>query len=255
MRSPTWLDYLPRSLLIALSPFVLLHVFLGIADLYRPEKPDHGYSTGRDYGLIATVRPGGPADVAGLEVGDRILAINDVPITRFDALIRMTAEIEVGDVVRYRISREAAEREVSLVMGPIPVESRFQKTTLAATGLAFLAVGILVAWRRADAMAMVFYSLTLVFAFLFAPVPMHPSLAWNVEITILYVLAYLLLPALFLHFFLIFPFQRAIVARHPRLVRGLYATSLGLFCVGATLQVLFLAAQRYTLLPPPLILD
>ncbi len=249
MRSPTWLAELPRGLLIALAPFILLHIFLGIADLYRAEKPDHGYTSGRDYRSVATVRPGGPADRAGLRAGDRILAINDVPITRFDALIRMTARIEVGDVVRYRIAREGAEREVSLTMGPIPVESRFQKTTLAATGLAFLAVGILVAWRRADAMAMVFYSLTLVFAFLFAPVPIHPSLAWNVEITILYVLAYLLLPALFLHFFLIFPYRRKIVAAHPRLVRSLYASSLVLFAIGASLQVFFLAGQRHTLLP------
>jgi len=249
VRSPTWLAELPRGLLIALAPFLLLHVFLGIVDLYRAEKPDHGYTSGRDYRLIATVRPGGPADEAGLRVGDRILAINDVPVTRFDALIRMTARIEVGDVVRYRISREDGDREIALVMGPIPVESRFQKTTMAATGLAFLAVGFLVAWRRADAMAMVFYSLTLVFAFLFAPVPMHPSLAWNVEISILYVLAYLLLPALFLHFFLIFPHQRKIVAGHPRLVRWLYASSLALFCVGASLQVFFLAGQHHTLLP------
>lgn len=249
MRSPAWVAYLPRGLLIALAPFILLHIFLGIADLYRREKPDHGYSMGSDSHSIVSVRPGGPADQAGLKPGDRILAINEVPITRLDQLIRMTARIQVGDVVNYRVSRDGREIETSLVMGELPVQARFQKTTLAATGLAFLAVGILVAWRRADAMAMVFYSLTLVFAFLFAPVPMHPSLAWNLEIKILYDLSYLLLPALFLHFFLIFPYRKKVLANHPRLVPTLYGASLSLFAVGATLDVFFLVGRRHTLLP------
>lgn len=249
MKGPAWLSELPRALLLALAPFILLHVFVGIADLYRRDKPDPGCATGGDFQSIVSVREGGPADAAGIQVGDRILAINGVSFTRLDELVRMAARVQVGDVVRYRILRGAEEREIDLVMGSLPVESRFQRTTMAATGLAFLAVGLLVAWRRADAMAMVFYSITLVFAFLFAPVPVHPSLAWNLEVKILYDLSYLLLPALFLHFFLIFPYRKRLVVEHPRFVHALYAGSLVLFLAGATLDAFYLLGQRYTLLP------
>ncbi len=240
---------LPRGLLIALAPFVLGYTALGIADSFRPDKPDPGYTTGSDLQLIVAVHPGGPAQRAGFQVGDRILAINGIVATRFAEIIRMTAAIEVGQPVIYRLGRGSATSETTLVMDAIPPEARFRKATVAATGLAFLAVGLLVVLRRQDAMAIVFYSLTLVFAFLFTPVPTHASLAWNLAITILYALSFLLLPALFLHFFLIFPARAPLARNHPRLIPTLYGSALCLFAVGSLGYILLLVGNRDSLLP------
>jgi sigma-B regulation protein RsbU (phosphoserine phosphatase) len=249
MNRASYARHLPRGFLIALAPFLLLHIALGIADSFRSDKPTNGYTIGRDAQSIVAVQPEGPAEHAGLRVGDRILEINGVPVARLDELIRSTAAIRVGERVRYRVARGDETIETSLVMGALAPEARFHAATVAATGLAFLAVGLLVVLKRPDTMAIVFYSLTLVFAFLFAPVPTNASLIWNLAIKILYDLCFLLLPALFLHFFLIFPYRVRAAREHPRLVPAIYATSLALFAAGAALDVLYLAARRFELLP------
>ena len=108
---------LPRASLIALAPFLLLYIGLGIADSFRPDKPDTGYATDRDLQLVVLVHPGGPAERAGFRVGDRILAINDVPATRFSEIVRMTARVKVGEPVAYRLERDGQAVDATLVTG------------------------------------------------------------------------------------------------------------------------------------------
>jgi sigma-B regulation protein RsbU (phosphoserine phosphatase) len=235
--------------LIALAPFLLAHFAVGLADVFSPSATSTGYTTTRDFQSILSVEPGGPADRAGLRPGDRLISIDGTPVSRLDVLIRKTARLRVGDEVAYRVVRDGAEMEIVLVIGPLGREQRVQTTTLAAVGLSFLAVGILVVLRRGDTMAIVFYSLTLVFAFLFAPAPEHPSLEWNLFIKALYNLCYLLLPALFLHFFLIFPTRQRVLRRHPRLPVAIYSGSALLCAAAIVLDTLFLLGQRYELLP------
>lgn len=248
MRARERLAALSPGLLIALAPFVLGYILFAIASVLRPSKAEPGYMLGRELGTVVAVEEGGPAARAGILPGDRILAMNGVPMAHLDAIIRLTARARAGDALVHRVERAGKTFEVAVAVLPVSRETRLRRVSVAATGLAFLAVGLLVVLRRRDAMGLVFYSLTLVFAFLFAPPPALDSVSWNVGVKLLQSLCYLLLPALFLHFFVIFPYRVRAAREHPRIIPALYAPGLALFAVASVLDVLYLSGQRYELL-------
>lgn len=68
------------------------------------------------YPVIVRVRPGSPADSAGLMVGDTLIAYNGVDITRNRVRLAPPAGTQV--IVRYR--RGGVEREVVLTSMPVP---------------------------------------------------------------------------------------------------------------------------------------
>lgn len=72
------------------------------------------YRTG--YPVIVSVRPGSPADSAGLMVGDTLVAYDGVDITRNRVLLAPPAGTQV--IVRYR--RGGNEREVIMTSTPVP---------------------------------------------------------------------------------------------------------------------------------------
>lgn len=71
---------------------------------------------------IASVTPGGPAEEAGVEPGDVIVAVNGEPVDKGDGdRARSTPEglrdLEVGDTVTLTLSGDAGEREVTVEAG------------------------------------------------------------------------------------------------------------------------------------------
>jgi len=78
---------------------------------------------------VASLIVAGPADRAGVEAGDVILAINDVDVTTADELIREIQLYKVGDRVTLRVARQGGKQQedVTVVLGEldlsaIPVE-------------------------------------------------------------------------------------------------------------------------------------
>jgi regulator of sigma E protease len=63
--------------------------------------------------IIDQVVPGGSADRAGLQPGDRILAIDDVPIAAWEDLVRMV-QASPGRALSLRIERGGIAREISV---------------------------------------------------------------------------------------------------------------------------------------------
>jgi len=63
--------------------------------------------------VIDRVVPGGPAERAGLSFGDRIRAIDEVPIESWDALVRKV-RASPGQDLRMRVERNGVEREITL---------------------------------------------------------------------------------------------------------------------------------------------
>jgi len=82
---------------------------------------------GVEYGaLIGTtggdeaVFPGSPADVAGLQAGDVIVAINGEQITVDTDLSMLIIPHDPGDTITLRVLRDNTEREVEVILGELP---------------------------------------------------------------------------------------------------------------------------------------
>ena len=73
---------------------------LGIA--YRSQDPINGQP------IVGSVRPGSPAAAAGLEPGDRLVSIDDRPITRIADAKHAVAPRYAGDRISITLSRETA---------------------------------------------------------------------------------------------------------------------------------------------------
>lgn len=96
--------------------------YLGVSSqpitLEAAEQLDLGRTTGV---LIVDVVDGGPADEAGLELGDVIIAFNDVEIRDFGELISyLFTKTAPGDTITVTFIREGSETETELVVGARP---------------------------------------------------------------------------------------------------------------------------------------
>ncbi len=74
----------------------------------EPGDPYLGF--GVDENLVATVPEKSPAAEAGLETGDRILALNGTKVKSFAQLKEIIAQLTAGAEIEYRIKRKGASR-------------------------------------------------------------------------------------------------------------------------------------------------
>jgi len=70
--------------------------------------------------LLAAVTKGGPADKAGLKVGDVITAVNNHDIEDEHSLSFRIATLEIGSEAKFKILRASAEKEISVKMEAAP---------------------------------------------------------------------------------------------------------------------------------------
>ena len=76
-------------------------------------------------GLVATrVESGGPADQAGVKVGDRVRSVNGVPIQTVEDAQRAIYGAGVGDKLKLGIERDGHARSVELTLVEAPRESK-----------------------------------------------------------------------------------------------------------------------------------
>lgn len=74
--------------------------------------------------VIATVQPGSPAQKAGLQVGDRIVSINDRPVRSFDDVYPVVQD-NTGTDIAFRIARDGSEISRSIVPVIVVEKDRF----------------------------------------------------------------------------------------------------------------------------------
>ena len=70
--------------------------------------------------LVTEVEDGGPADEAGLEKGDLIVAYGSAPVSTIDDLHRVLTEKEVGRRALITVFRNGGRVEISVVPGETP---------------------------------------------------------------------------------------------------------------------------------------
>ncbi len=190
-------------------------------------------------GLVNVVAPGSPAHRAGIRVGDRVVAVDGVPLADHEGLRRAAAETSFGSTVEYRVERDGQSLVIPVRLGS-PLSSGAAAGFLLSSllvGMAFLGISLLVAWNRPESRsALVFYFMSVAGAAAFFLWPVW-QLEWpglrgvapagfNVVVALLlgvYLVLSQLLVNLLLHLALVFPHERPVLRRWPEAVGWLYA--------------------------------
>jgi two-component system NtrC family sensor kinase len=160
-----------------------------------------GYST-----IAAEVAPGSPAEKAGVQQGDILLAIDGAPVMTHEQVIATLHHATRGQELTYAILHAGGTEILTIRVAPVPTGSRALYVALACVGIFTLFVGAVVRLRRPENQATLhFFWLSVAFfgmlAFSFSG--RLDRLDW-----VFYwgdVVARLMLPPLFVHFALVFP--------------------------------------------------
>jgi serine protease Do len=79
--------------------------------------------------LVASVTPGGPAEVAEIQPGDVILEFDKKKIDRMRGLPRIVAETPIGKEVEVAIWRRGEEQSMKVTLGELPEEDELAALT------------------------------------------------------------------------------------------------------------------------------
>jgi serine phosphatase RsbU (regulator of sigma subunit) len=207
---------------IALA-FAGVGLALALAALSLPRQPYTGLAL--QGGRVAHAVPGGPGERAGLRVGDEIR-----PPGSAAGSSNPLAAARPGVPLSLERVRAGQSTPVWLAPEPLPGGEQRMMAALLAVASGFVLLAGLVWAERRDRLTRVFVLLCIAFALLLAPLPrLAGTAAWWYEV--LYGAASLALPALFVHFFALFP--------DPDRVRGAARSAIRL---GYALSALLLAA-------------
>ena len=88
--------------------------FLGVSVVKIEEGAYYGVTPGV---YAAELVPGGPADQAGIEIGDLILSLGGVEITESDDIIDVRDQHDVGDTLEVVVLRDGKEQTLYLEVG------------------------------------------------------------------------------------------------------------------------------------------
>lgn len=107
-----------------LQPMPPYRPFPPVPPLDEPEEPPVGYDLdGARVALVIDVQPNSPAEAAGLERGDMILAMDVMPLSEWDDLAARMSLYEPGDVVVLSILRDGQPMDLEVVLGRHPERS------------------------------------------------------------------------------------------------------------------------------------
>jgi serine phosphatase RsbU (regulator of sigma subunit) len=181
---------------------------LSLADMYLP-RPYDGVVLESDAPgqlMVADVVAGSGAEHAGIARGDRIVGIGREVLRSEAHAADLLRRHRIGDSVPYLVETPQGRRELPVELGPRRIGSLVYLGA-ALLGFAFFAVGSFVLGRRSELLAArLFYLLSALFL-VFLVCRMRPASYSAVDVFVLQTgtFALLLLPATFLHFFLVFP--------------------------------------------------
>ncbi len=178
----------------------------------------------------------GPAARAGLKTGDQLTAVNGVGVTSDAAVSRQIYRSGVWSKANYALLRNGVALESHVFLEPADKGLNNAQRLIA---LVYLGIGLYVLLRRWTApKATHFYLFCLTSFILYS---FHYIGKFNAFDWIVYwanVVAWLLQPALFLHFVLTFPQRKAVVERYGWIERAVYLP-------GAILLAMHLVALRW----------
>jgi sigma-B regulation protein RsbU (phosphoserine phosphatase) len=155
--------------------------------------------------LVARVDPASPAQTAGLTDGDVITAVDGVPTSRPYQCRQLLDRAGVGQVLHLSVSKVGGTFQTRLTLGRLPRSEAMLHISRSVVSVVFLLLGIGVYLKKADRLGLLFFFLCSSFALLLTkPLPIESPYLYGAYQS-LRRLAELLVPAFFLHFFLLFP--------------------------------------------------
>ena len=200
--------------------------------------PDDGVTWVEQNGrlLADRVEPNGPGIKAGIKAGDQLLSVNGQEVKNLPGLERQIYRTGVWSKAAYSLQRESVALDCNVIL--IPAD-RSLNNWLRLIALIYLGIGLYVLLRRWTAPGSThFYVFCLVsfIAYSFKYTGKLNEFDWTIYWS--NIVAWVLQPALFLHFVLTFPEKRRSVSKHPWLLALVYVP-------GTLLLGLRLAAMRW----------
>ncbi|HRX51154.1 MAG TPA: SpoIIE family protein phosphatase [Candidatus Krumholzibacteria bacterium] len=204
-------------------------------------KPNDGsvWLLGRQDVTVLEAPPRGDGSANLLRPGDVILGIDHTLVNSPQDAARILSRQAVGSEVIYLVDRDGRPLELPIVLTGFRAADNFY-AYYAVMAVVYWVIGLMVYLRGRDLLsARLFFRLCLLFAVFFMTNLNRSSYFWGDIITQnAGALARFLLPAIFLHFFLVFPEKKYHVARHPWLEPALYVLP-AVFYVQFTLDQFF----------------
>jgi two-component system, NtrC family, sensor kinase len=175
------------------------------------------------------LEPNGPAERAGIRRGDEVVSINGRDVNNAASLTRQLYYSGVYSKATYSLIRGSVPLDVEVVL--VPAE-RSMNDWLRLIAFIYLGIGLYVLMRRWTAVGSTHFYIFCLVSFIFYS--LHYTGKFNVfDWTVFWAneVAWLLQPALFLHFVLTFPERREFVKRHRWSLPALYLPGLLLLLI------------------------
>ncbi len=166
------------------------------------------------------VEADGPGQKAGVKPGDRLVAIDGRDITNFGRLEQQLYRVGIWSKASYSLVRQGVPLDAPVILVPT---DRSLYAGLRLIALVYLGIGIYVLLRRWTAPKSTHFYVFCLVSFIFYA--LHYTGKLNDFDWIVYwtnVVAWLLQPALFLHFSLVFPERKGLVNRRRWLIPAVY---------------------------------
>ncbi len=187
------------------------------------------------------IYPGGPADRAGLQVGDKVLSVNGIGATWYYVGYTVSHNFVPGETVNYEIVRGTQRLIVPVALVSIWSCAGLFFPAFYAIVAIIIAIGLFVLFKRPDdPSARMFFSFTQVFGILINTFLVSGG-PFSVIRGSIMSLAFPFIGTLFLHFTLVFPGRSLLIQRRPWILPGLYTISAFL---GIVVTVAFVVLDR-----------
>ena len=202
------------ALLFLLTAAAIALGWINFQKEHQFQTPDDGvwWLEGNGHLVADRLDPNGPAARAGIRAGDIVVSINGREVTTSASRMRQLYYSGVWSKATYSLLRNSVPLDVQVVLAPADLSPHDWLRLIA---LIYLGIGLYVLMRRWTAVGSThFYIFCLVSFISYA---FHYTGKLNGFDSTIYwcnVVAWLLQPALFLHFVLTFPEKRGIVRKH-----------------------------------------